>query len=126
MIALRDEPLMTKPSRSRARAGPLRTQPSRAARLRSARAGHGAPSCGNARALPGQPHSSLYRAAGRAQSARLDYLARYGKTSFFSKAAQALHDLVIAQLFGGAAIVADHELAFVRMLDIAAGDERAR
>ena len=32
----------------------------------------------------------------------------------------------VPELLGGAAIVADHELAFVRMLDIAAGDERAR
>src|ERR1700760_2636550 len=116
---------MTMPNRSRARAGTLRTRPSRAARLRFARACHAPAIRGRGRALRARAHSPLYRAAGWAQSARLDYLALDGKTSSFPEAPQALQDFVVAEFFGGAAIVADHELAFVRMLGIATGDERA-
>jgi hypothetical protein len=39
---------------------------------------------------------------------------------------QASHDLFVLDLLGRAAILADHELALVRMLDITAGDECAR
>src|SRR5271166_2612592 len=119
---------MTTPSKSRARAGRPRSRPSRAAPLRSARAGpaltnRGRTNRGLGRAAPAR--SPLCRAAGGAQSASLDDLPFHGKAPALGEPAQALHDVFVLQLFGGAAIVADHELAFVRMLDIAAGDERA-
>ena len=44
---------------------------------------------------------------------------------FFTEPTQALHDRVVLDLLGHSAIVADHELAFVRMLDIAAGNKGA-
>src|SRR5271165_540594 len=117
---------MTRPSRSRARASPLRTRPSRAARLRSARAGHVRKDRGHGRALPARARSPLCRAAGGAKSPRLDDLPFDGIAPPLAEPAQAPHDIFVAELFGGAAIVADHELAFVGMLDIPAGDERAR
>src|SRR5712671_4315893 len=117
---------MTTPSISRATAGPPRKPPSLAARLRSAQAGHAPTNRGHGRAPRARAPSPLRRAAGGAQPARLDDLPLDGKTPPLPQAAQALYNVVVAQLFGGAAIVADHELAFVRMLDIATGDERAR
>src|SRR5947209_2599874 len=117
---------MTTPSKLRARAGPLRKRPSLAARLRSAPAGHAPTNRGHGRATRTRARSPLCRAAGGAQSARLDDLPLDGKTPALPEPSQDLHDLVVADLFGGAAIVADHELSFVRMLDIAAGDKGAR
>src|SRR6266436_7086381 len=113
---------MTTPSKSRARAGRPRSQPPRAARLRSARAGHARTNRGQGRAAPAR--SPLCRAAGRAQSVRLDDLPFHGKAAPLAEPAQAVHDVFVTQLLVGAAIVADHELAFARMLDIAEGDKR--
>jgi len=65
------------------------------------------------------------RAAGGAQPARFDDLSGDGKAAVFAEPAQALHDCVVLDFLGRAAIVANHELAFVRMLDIVASDEGA-
>jgi len=65
-------------------------------------------------------------ATGRTQSANLDNLPGDGKAAIFAEPAQALYDCLIVDLFGGAAIVADHKLAFVRVLDVVTGNKSAR
>jgi hypothetical protein len=64
-------------------------------------------------------------AAGGTQPANLDDLPGNGKAAIFAEPAQALYDRLILDFFGGPAIVADHKLAFVRVLDIVAGDKSA-
>jgi hypothetical protein len=64
-------------------------------------------------------------AAGGAQSARLDDLPADDKAAILAKAAQAEHNRLVLYFLGGAAIVANHELALVRMLNIVARDKRA-
>src|SRR5215469_7450326 len=114
---------MTMPTRSQARASMRRSRPRPAARRRFARTGRVAE-----RPEPGE--SSVRRsrlplpgAAGGAQPASLYDLPLYGKTPPFAQPAQAPYDLVVAQLLGGAAVFADHELALMRMLDVATGDK---
>jgi hypothetical protein len=67
----------------------------------------------------------MRRPAGGAQPARFDDLPRDGKAAVFAEATQALHDRVVLDLLGHSTIVADHELALVRVLDIAAGNKGA-
>src|SRR5690348_4454765 len=125
---------MRAPSRSRAKAGTPGSRPSRAARRRFAPAGRDRAQPGSGQGPPGPRRSSgparggspLGRATGRAQTAGLDDLPLDGKAPSLTEPAQAPHDLLVAQLFGGSTIVADHELAFVRMFDIAASNECAR
>src|SRR5262249_3494707 len=114
------------PSRSRPRAVPLRPLLWRAARRCSVRASRERKYPRRGRALRARTSSSLCRATGRTQSTRLDDLPLDGKAPSLAEPAQALHDTLVVQLLGGAAIVADHELAFVGMLDVDAGDKRAR
>ena len=64
-------------------------------------------------------------AAGGTQPARLDDLPADGKAAILAEPAQALDDRIVLKLLGRTAIVANHELALVRMLDIVAGDKRA-
>ena len=98
--------------------------PSPPARLRPAPEGYDREFPEDPRAPAACARSSLCRTTDGAQPSRLDDLPRDGKASQLAKPAQALDDRFILQLFGGAAILADYELAFVGMLDIAAGDER--
>jgi len=65
-------------------------------------------------------------AAGRAKSTRLDHLPLYGKTASLAEPTQALHDRSVADLFGRAAVFTNHELALMRMFNIATGDKRTR
>jgi hypothetical protein len=74
--------------------------------------------------LARQSRLPLPGAAGGAQPAGLDDLPLDGKTPPFTQPAQAPHDFVVADLLGGTTVFADHELALMRMLDIAAGDKR--
>ena len=67
----------------------------------------------------------MRRAAGGTQSARLDDVSADGKAAILAEAAQAAHNRLILYFLGGAAIVANHELALVRMLGVIAGDKRA-
>ncbi len=62
-------------------------------------------------------------AAGGTQSANLDDLPGHGKAAILAEPTQALNDCLVLDFLGGAAIVADHKLAFVRMLDVVAGDK---
>ena len=59
-------------------------------------------------------------AAGRAETAGLDDLPGDRKAAILAEPAQALHDRLVLDFRGGAAIIANHELAFMRMLDIVA------
>ena len=65
-------------------------------------------------------------AAGGTQSTRLDYLPRNSKTASFAEPAKALHDRGVPNLFGRATVLTNHELALMRMFDIATGDKRTR
>lgn len=64
-------------------------------------------------------------AAGGTQPANLDDLPGHGEAAILAEPAQALHDGLVLDFFGSTAIVADHKLAFVRVLDIVAGDKSA-
>lgn len=64
-------------------------------------------------------------AAGETQAAYLDDLPGDGKAAILAEPAQALYDRLVLDFFGGPAIVADHKLAFMRMLDVVAGDKSA-
>jgi hypothetical protein len=64
-------------------------------------------------------------ATGGTQPANLDDLPGNGKAAILAEPAQALYDRLVLDFFGGSAIVADHKLAFVRVLDIMAGDKSA-
>lgn len=55
---------------------------------------------------------------------RFDNLPFDGKAPSLAEPTQTLHDVIIVQLLGGTAIVADHELALVRIPNIAAGNKR--
>src|SRR5438132_9277076 len=120
---------MTGPTRSQARACMMRSRPRPAARRRSARRGRVAKELEPGES-PGVDESLVLRsrlplpgAAGGAQPAGLDDLALDGKTPPFAQPAQAPHYFVVADLLGGATVLADHELALMRMLDVAAGDK---
>src|SRR3984893_6068248 len=115
--------LMTAPTRSQARACMMRSPPRPAARRRFARRGHVAekPEPGESSVRPSR--LPLPDAAGGAQPAGLDDLPLDGKTPPFAQATQAPHDFGVADLLGGTAVFADHELALVRMLDVAARDK---
>ena len=63
-------------------------------------------------------------AADGTQPAGFDHLPLDGETPFFAKSAQAIDNPVVSDLLGRAAILADHELALMRVLSIAAGDKR--
>src|SRR6266446_542541 len=108
----------------------MRSRPRPAARRRSARRGRVAKelepgeSPGVDESLVRLSRSPLPGAAGGAQPAGLDDLPLDGKTPPFAQPAQAPHDFVVADLLGGTAVFADHELALMRMLDVAAGDKR--
>src|SRR5882724_6138062 len=120
---------MTAPTRSPARACMMRSRPRPAARRRFARTGRVAEkpepgeSPGVDESLALQSRLPLSGAAGGAPPAGLDDLALDGKTPPFAQPTQAPHDFVVANLLGGATVLADHELAFMRMLDVAAGDK---
>src|SRR5882724_1034708 len=120
---------MTAPTRSQARAYMMRSRPKPAARRRFARTGRVAEkpepgeSPGVDESLARQSRLPLPGAAGGAQPAGLDDLPLDGKTPSFAQPAQAPHDFVVADLLGGTTVFADHELALMRMLDVAAGDK---
>lgn len=69
--------------------------------------------------------SAMDGSAGGAQPARFDDLPGDGEAAIRAEPAQRFDDCVVLDFLGRAAIVADHELALMRMLDIVAGDERA-
>src|ERR1700744_5283701 len=69
--------------------------------------------------------SALRGPARGAQPSRLDDLTRHGKAAILAQSAQALYNRLVLDFLGGTAIVANHELAFVRMLDIVARDKGA-
>src|SRR2546421_10550677 len=114
---------MSGPTRSRAKAGIMRARPRPAARRRFARAAPGEESPGKDESSAGRSSLPLPGAAGGTQPAGLDDLPLDGKTPPFAEPPQAPHDFIVADLLGGAAVFADHELALMRMLDIAAGDQ---
>src|SRR5262245_20647889 len=120
---------MTGPTKLQARAGMMRSRPRPNARRRFARRGRVAEklepgeSPGVDESLVPRSRLPLPGAAGGAQPAGLDDLPLDGKTPPFAEAPQAPHDFVVADLLGGATVLADHELAFMRMLDVAAGDK---
>ena len=62
-------------------------------------------------------------AAGGTQPAGFDHLPLDGKAPPFAEPAQALDDFVVPDLLGRPTIFADHELALMQVLDIAAGDK---
>jgi hypothetical protein len=64
-------------------------------------------------------------ATGGTQPANLDDLPGNGKAAILTEPPQALHDRLVLDFLGSPAIVADHKLAFVRVLDIVAGDKSA-
>lgn len=64
-------------------------------------------------------------AAGRTQPANLDDLPGDGKAAILAEPPQTLHDCLVLDFLGGPAIVADHKLAFVRVLDVVTGDKSA-
>src|SRR5256885_16016329 len=109
---------MPGPTRSRAKAGMMRSRPRPAARRRFARA---APVEEKA---PGKDESSAGRsslpllpgAAGGTQPAGLDDLPLDGKTPPLAEPPQAPHYFIVADLLGGAAVFADHELTLMRMV----------
>ena len=69
--------------------------------------------------------SAVRRSARGTQAARLDDLAGNRKTPILAKPAQAFDDRLVLDLLGGAAIIADHELALVRVVSVIACDKGA-
>src|SRR5690349_6134607 len=120
---------MTGPTRSQARASMMRSRPRPAARRRFARRGRVAEklepgeSPGMDESLAQRSRLPLPGAASGAQPAGLDDLPLDSKTPPFAQPTQAPYDFVVADLLGGATVLADHELALMRMLDILAGDK---
>src|SRR5262249_31139664 len=110
MMAPSDRAFMTMPTRLRATAGRQETAPATPARLHFARGGRGREPSGTGRGRAAARRSTVRRATGGTQSARLDDLALHRKTSPFAKPAQALHNRLVPNLFGRAAVFADHEL----------------
>src|SRR5215469_7491514 len=126
MTALSGKALTTGPTRSPARGDLQEAELSPAFRGRSAPIGRARKYSGDAQRWTARSCSPMYGPARRTQSARLDDLPLNGKAPPFAELTQALHDGFVLDLFGRAAVFANHELALMRMLDIAAGDKRAR
>ena len=78
-----------------------------------------------ARSILGSISTAHRGAAGWAEAPSLDDLPGDGKAAILAELAQALDDRLVLDFLGGAAIVANHELAFVRMLDIVARNKGA-
>src|SRR6266436_1843100 len=114
---------MIAPTRSQARASMMRSRPRPAARRRFARRGRVAEKLEPGESSVLRSRLPLPGAAGGAQPAGLDDLPLDGKTPPFAQPAQAPHDFVVADLLSGTTVFADHELALMRMLDVAAGDK---
>jgi hypothetical protein len=68
----------------------------------------------------------MRRTAGGTQPAHFDDLAGDREAAVLAEPAQAFDDRLVLDLLRCAAIVADHELAFVRVLDVVARDKRTR
>src|SRR6185437_15345609 len=113
---------MRSPTRSPATATPRGTPPWPAARRRFARSGRVRIKRGEAARLS----SLVCGTARRAEAADLDDLPFDDIAAAFADPPHGLDDLVVSDLFGRPAIFANHELALMGMLDIDAGDKRAR
>jgi len=117
---------MTTPRQSLPRASLRQIRLSRAARSRFARSGRDRKIPGDGRPSPEHSRSPVCGTAGGTPSTGLDHLALDSETPTLAEPAQTPHDLFVPDLLGRAAVVADHELAVMGMLDVTAGDERAR